>query len=335
MDWVANLPAGDYLVEHSYSSWWWDRVERDTPGDCKPTGEEDCYPAAVTFRGWMVPDLPKTVRISSLPPIDPNLKLIAKTHIVGSAEAHPPTYNEAISGMTVKVFDMADSCVNSFGGKTWQNYGAMYNGCVPVRLGVTDSEGVLGFALPYEADFMAIGELVASDPVYIGTSVGEVLLEGSLKVKHIKLLVNLNKPEKKVPAKSRKLTGSELLIIEPEYVEWSDQSELYPIVFESIGDWSVTTSVEPPEGFVADQDSLATEVNTDLKAVQFTLTDVGTEWKATKLKHKVKHKGKVKTIESEIGIMLTPELAKKKGVCIYGEDSPEKCKDEDKKKKKQ
>jgi hypothetical protein len=142
--------------------------------------------------------------------------------------------------------------------------------------------------------------------------------------------VNLSKPDKKVPAKSRKLTGSELLIIEPEYVEWSAESELYPFVFESIGDWSVTTSVEPPEGFVTDQDSLSTEVNTDLKAVQFTVTDVGTVWKASKVKHKVKHKNKVKTVESEIGIMLTPELAKQKDVCIYGEDFPEKCEDQDK-----
>jgi len=42
------------------------------------------------------------------------------------------------------------------------------------------------------------------------------------------------------------------LIIEPEYVEWDGAQELYPFIFESVGNWTVTTSVTPPEGFVAD-----------------------------------------------------------------------------------
>ena len=50
---------------------------------------------------------------------------------------------------------------------------------------------------------------------------------------------------KQVPARYTKLTGSELLIIEPEYVLWDDTDQLYPFVFETIGDWSVTTSVAP------------------------------------------------------------------------------------------
>ncbi len=37
---------------------------------------------------------------------------------------------------------------------------------------------------------------------------------------------------KKCPGKATKLTGSELLIIEPEYVEWSSNQELYPFAFE-------------------------------------------------------------------------------------------------------
>ena len=41
------------------------------------------------------------------------------------------------------------------------------------------------------------------------------------------------------------------------------------------------------------------------------------------------HKRKKKTVESEIGIKLTPDLAMQKGVCIYGEDFPEKCQDQD------
>ena len=102
-------------------------------------------------------------------------------------------------------------------------------------------------------------------------------------------------------------------------MEWSGESELYPFVFDSIGDWAVTTSVAPPEGFVADYKSLAEEVNTELEAIQFTITDVGSKWKPTKVKHKIKHKGKTKKIVTEIGVKLAPGLAKKKGVSVYGE----------------
>ena len=124
---------------------------------------------------------------------------------------------------------------------------------------------------------------------------------------------------KKGPAKYRKLKGSELLIIEPEYVEWSGDNELYPFIFDSIGDWTVGTSVEPPEGFVADNDSLTEEVNTELEAVQFTITDVGSKWKPTKVKHKIKHKGKTIKIESKIDVKLSKKLAKEKGISVYGE----------------
>jgi hypothetical protein len=100
-----------------------------------------------------------------------------------------------------------------------------------------------------------IGEYIDENgkKLYIGVSVGT--LPGDAVVeKYLQVIVNAK--NEKLPGKSRKLTGSELLIIEPEYVEWSEGSELYPFIFQSIGDWSVTTSIEPPEGFVADQDQL-------------------------------------------------------------------------------
>ena len=114
-------------------------------------------------------------------------------------------------------------------------------------------------------------------------------------------------------------TGSQLLIIEPEYVQWDGTQELYPFIFESIGDWSIETSVEPPEGFKTDQKSLSADVNTEMEAVQFLVIDVGTKWKSSKVKHKIKHKGKTETIESEIGIKLSEKKAKEKGVGRFGE----------------
>ena len=78
---------------------------------------------------------------------------------------------------------------------------------------------------------------------------------------------------------------------------------------------------------MADNDALSAEVNSNVEAVQFTITDIGSKWVGTKVKHKIKHKGqKEKTFESEVGIKLSPELAAKKGLSIYGEIDPKKNK---------
>jgi hypothetical protein len=132
-----------------------------------------------------------------------------------------------------------------------------------------------------------------------------------LKHDYLKLLVKANGGRS--PATYTVQTGSELLIIEPDYTEWDGEQELYPFVFESVGDWSVTTSVSPPEGFVADQESLSAEVNTEIEAVQFVITDVGSKWIDTEVLHTVKHKGKEKKIKSKIGIKCSKKLADEKG----------------------
>lgn len=138
------------------------------------------------------------------------------------------------------------------------------------------------------------------------------------------LILMTDKRGKKSAGKSKKVKGSELLIIEPEYVEWTSSEELYPFALESLGDWDVQVAVEPPEGFLADHDALSQTVQSDLKAVQFTITDVGSKWKPTKIKYKVKHKGKTTHIDSEVNVKLSRKLAKKKGVGVWGEEEKEK-----------
>jgi hypothetical protein len=56
-----------------------------------------------------------------------------------------------------------------------------------------------------------------------------------------------------------------------------------------------------------------------LEAIQFTITDEGSEYKETKVKYKIKHKNKTINIESKIGIKLSKKLAKEKGLGIYGD----------------
>lgn len=134
--------------------------------------------------------------------------------------------------------------------------------------------------------------------------------------KHLMVMEKFNK--KKVPGKTTRRKGSDLLITEPEFVLWDSEEEQYPFVFETIGEWGITASVSPPEGFVADYSSLEAEVANEMEAVQFTITDVGSKWKETEVKYKIKHKGKTETIKSKIGVKLSKKLAKEKGVGVYG-----------------
>jgi hypothetical protein len=125
---------------------------------------------------------------------------------------------------------------------------------------------------------------------------------------------------KKSPAQSTVVTGSQLLIIQPEYVEWAGSEELYPIFFESLENWDVSVSIMPPEGFVADNSILSTNVSSELKALQFTVTDVNGDWIPTKVKYRVKHKKKTIEIDNEIGVRLTRKLAEEKGVSEWGRE---------------
>jgi hypothetical protein len=117
----------------------------------------------------------------------------------------------------------------------------------------------------------------------------------------------------KKPGKTTRLTGSELLIIEPEYVIWDDTVQLYPFVFETIGDWNVTTSVTPPEGFVADYPQLSANVDNELEAVQFTITEIGSDPSPTQTRFDVLHNGTCRVVESKVDLRTTADYARSRG----------------------
>jgi hypothetical protein len=143
-------------------------------------------------------------------------------------------------------------------------------------------------------------------------------MEGAPVYKQLQIIVNAK--NEKVPAKYRRFAGSELLVIEPEYVEWDGTEELYPFVFDSVGDWSVTTAITPPEGFVADFPNLAEKVSSEVGAVQFTITDIGSRWIPTDVEFTITHKKQTRTMKDKVGIKLSKRLAEQKGISIYGEE---------------
>ena len=266
--------------------------------------DDDCNPAT-----------PDTVIIS------PGSILIQATkHTVGSG-TKPTPKKEPLAGLPVRVFDFSSSCMTLFG-KAQKNFRSIWVSCTPLRLDTTGADGSVSIAVP-PGQYFLLGEFnpdgnpLTGDEIYSGSTTATVSSGGTVKEK-LQVIVKAN--GKAVPAKVTEKTGSLLLIIEPEYIEWSGSQELYPFIFESLGDWTVTTSVTPPEGFVPDYPSLATDVNTSLKALQFTITDVGSKWISTQVTHKLKHKGKTETVRSRIGVRLSEHLAKAKGLNRLGED---------------
>ena len=221
--------------------------------------------------------------------------------------------------METRIFDKLGSCAKTLG-TSWQSYPDIWAECDPVVPSqYTNGLGQTAYNnLPDDGNYLIIGAYTAdSSTIYAGVSVGAVDLTG-VKKKYIQIINKVD--NKKVAGKYKKFTGSELLIIEPEYVEWSGDTELYPIILASEGDWAVSVAIEPPEGFVADHEALSEVVNSTIGAVQFTVTDVGSKHVHTKTKFKITHKGKTQNVESQIGIKLAPGLAKKKGLGIFGEE---------------
>jgi hypothetical protein len=274
------------------------------------------------------PESPLTL-ISAVEQYTGTLNVTADIHTVGSG-TYPGSAKDPISGLPLSIFDKTSACVAQYG-VSWQNYESIWNSCTPVMVKcspsstpsntcITDSSGQVNMLLP-PGDYIVIGKYEptsnAADDLYIGVSTGSIAAAQSTQ----KYLQVIKKADgKKIPAKYYQLTGSNLLIIEPEYVEWDGTAELYPFVFDSLGEWTVVVTVSPPEGFVSDYDSLMDYVSNALGSVQFTITDVGSKWVSTEVNYKVKHKGKVQNIKSKLGIKLSKDLAKKKGLSEYGEE---------------
>ena len=234
----------------------------------------------------------------------------------------PRLTREPIVGMPLRVYLKSQgSCVDQLYGIAWRNYPNIWWGCNPAVVeGVTGDDGTAILTVP-PGSYVLIGLQDLNgiprddEDIYIGRTFVNVKA-GETTKKYMPIFAKAN--GRRVATKCTRRTGSELLIFEPEYIEWDGTEEQYPFVFESEGDWDVTTSVSPPEGFVSDHNSLSEQVEDGVKAVQFVITDIGSEWIDTNVVHEVKHKGKKEKIKTKIGVKLSKKLAKKKGLDRYG-----------------
>lgn len=244
-----------------------------------------------------------------------NIAISANKHTVGGG-TYPGSTKTPLVGIIVCAYSKADgSCSRTVcGGISHQHYACIVASCVATNCCTTDSTGACTINLP-PGDY-----IVASDdatkttlPDPLGVSASDLLC-GEVKQKHLQQIVKAN--GKVVPGKTTVRTGSQLLIIEPEFVLWDNTEQLYPFVFDSLGDWGVTATVAPPDGFVADHDALAAQVASTIAAVQFTITEVGSDLVPTETTFEVTHKGKRELIRSQVGIFLTSEYARGRGFNI-------------------
>ena len=262
----------------------------------------------------------------------PESQILSSFEVLDVSPGQRPVVTKGpIYKMRVQLFDM-DGIPDDFLPADYKTYApiAESDRVKPVQVRFTDRQGRAAFDLVPQGNYLLIGTYQTStDTRYVGARIAADAKEWSdpstpLNA-HLKIFLLPNNKEqvkvkkKAIPGKTKRLTGTELLITQPEYIEWDSDQELYPFVFEAVGDWGVVTTINPPEGFVTDADSLEAVVVDELEAVQFTITDVGSDWTETDVTYDIDHKMKNIKIKDKIGVRLEKKLAKKKGLDLYGD----------------
>jgi uncharacterized repeat protein (TIGR02543 family) len=231
------------------------------------------------------------------------LYIYSALHTTGIG-SKPPSTKTALS-VELKVFNKA-----AVGSMDPKDFGQVWNGPTPPALtAVVISSGIsvaygggqarmYTICAPAGGSYLVIGKaMVDGQPVYVGSPTDQLAAGGSTQ-KYLQVIKNA--AGKILPATTTEVPGSLLLIIEPAYLEFTSDQELLPIVYESVeGVWNAMLQADPPEGFISNPGALSTEViDSSLKALQFTIRDVGSSWTSTRLTHHLRHKGRDTTITS-------------------------------------
>jgi len=256
--------------------------------------------------------------VSPVPVVKAPIRVYVNLFKVGLGTA-PGVLKTPLENIQVNLY-RASQIPNDFKPVNYKTYPLIRDYLDPVKTSYTNKDGVANFSGLEKDNYEVIALYDKSqDFKHLGgpIEVNDPGWKSGLVETYLTALEKAN--GKSNPGKTTKLTGSLLLITEPEFIEWDGTQELYPFVFESLGDWKVTTTIVPPEGFVADKSSLTATVKNEIEAVQFTVKDVGSRWIETNVTFTVEHQKKVKALKDKVGIKLSKRLAETKGLDIYGE----------------
>jgi len=265
-----------------------------------PAGNLDATPATYAW----------TVSPSGPAPATLNVTFLRHTVQSGT---QPGSAKAPIQGAAIKAFSKASGMCAFQIGFNPHDFGAILDACAADVQGTTGADGKTALSIP-PGDYL----LLSRDPqtsVVAGVSSG-TLASGQSDDKFLQVIVRADGTS--VPAKTTKRVGSLLYIIEPEYVEWSQAQELYPFIFDAPdGDWGLTVTVTPPEGFTVDYPELSTDVSNDYRALQFTLTDVGSCWECgTGIDLEIRHNGKIEHLKRRILTPMTEDFVLSKGLKV-------------------
>lgn len=245
------------------------------------------------------------------------IRVTAKKYTIGPGN-RPWVVCEPLDNIPISAFELnCGSCALHIYLQYWLSMThalpRIFQYCEPITTGVTNSNGVVLLDVP-PGNYLVASHFDDNGDGIPETYLGVLTLNvrcGQTRLEYLYMIQVVN--NRKHGCNWHYFSGSELIVIEPQEVLWDDTEQLYPFVFDSEGDWEVDVSVTPPEGFVSDFDALSDTVNSDLKALQFTITEVGSDLVPTVSHFEIRHKGRVHVFDSAIDIKLTPDYARSRG----------------------
>jgi len=248
------------------------------------------------------------------------INVIAASHSVGTGSK--PATTKAVLALDLKVFDKA-----AFASMDPKNYPSIYDTTGENLAGLSPPRALISLpalithgggpanlytilvpantpnAFGTSGSYLVIGKGRFGDTDIYPGSPTDLLAPNSVTQKYLQAI--MNGAGKVAPAKITIVAGTLLLIAEPEYLEFTSETELLPIIYESVdGDWNAVVKAEAPEGFVSNPGAVSVDVGTtQLQAAQFTVKDVGSSWTSTRVTHRIRHQGRERTITSDIGMV--------------------------------
>ncbi|PYR88035.1 MAG: hypothetical protein DMF84_29670 [Acidobacteria bacterium] len=265
------------------------------------------------------------------------MKVNFTVHAILDGSSKPKVQDAAVPGADVRVYTKRDQCTSgiivSGKPKIWgtvfdglDGVGGSDSGCQPVSYGsyiatgITDASGNVNIIVPPttsdpNSDYVVIARTtkfdyikttLTPDPLYSEKTIPTITASA---VKDVKLHQIATFNGKLMPGKDLEEFGSYLGIVEPDFVDWLDDKEQYPVVLVAQGDWGITTNLTPPAGFAVQEPELSTQVADGTGAMQFTLSDFGSDWTATAVNHTITHLGTIR-FRSDTIPMFNRKLSK-------------------------